>query len=97
MTESPDAVLLYIPLMKDLGMSWNEIKHTSHRELQGLLFASNEYQLLHSYDGYSAEDISEIAKKRPEVRSNYAKYLETRRKFEEKVGQRKKITFKGII
>ena len=26
MLESPDAVLLYIPLMKDLGMSWNEIK-----------------------------------------------------------------------
>tara|TARA_R100001530_G_scaffold133779_1_gene107659 strand:- start:447 stop:740 length:294 start_codon:yes stop_codon:yes gene_type:complete len=96
MTESPDAVLLYIPLMKELGMSWNEIKHTSHRELQGLLAATHEHQLLHSYDGYSNEDISEIAKKKPEIRSNYAKYLETRRKYEEKIGRKRKITFKGI-
>ena len=61
MLESPDAVLLYIPLMKDLGMSWNEIKHTPNHELQGLLRASQEYQSLHSMDGYTDKDISEIA------------------------------------
>jgi len=96
MTESPDAVLLYVPLMKELGMSWNEIKNTSHRELQGLLRAANEYQILHSFDGYSSEDISEIAKNKPEIRGSYAKYLEQRRKFEEKIGQKKKVTFQGL-
>ena len=39
MTESPDAVLVYIPLMKGLGMSWEEIKGTSRMELEGLLAA----------------------------------------------------------
>jgi len=96
MLESPDAVLLYIPLMKDLGMSWNEIKHTPNHELQGLLRASQEYQSLHSMDGYTAKDISEIAKNKPEIRSQYAQYMEKRRKFEEMVGIKKKVTFKGV-
>ncbi len=96
MLESPDAVLLYIPLMKDLGMSWNEIKHTPNHELQGLLRASQEYQSLHSLDGYTDKDISEIAKNKPEIRSQYAQYMEKRRKYEEMVGIKKKVTFKGV-
>ena len=39
MLESPDAVLIYIPLMKELGMSWNEIKNTPNNELRCLLGA----------------------------------------------------------
>jgi|TARA_R100001460_G_scaffold57255_6_gene96976 hypothetical protein len=96
MLESPDAVLLYIPLMKNLGMSWNEIKHTPNHELQGLLIASHEYDSLHSMDGYSDKDISEMAKNKPEVRSQYAKYMEKKRKYEEMVGIKRKVTFKGI-
>ena len=96
MLESPDAVLLYIPLMKDLGMSWNEIKHTPNHELQGLLRAFQEYQSLHSMDGYTDKDISEIAKNKPEIRSQYARYMEKRRKYEEMVGIKKALTFKGV-
>jgi hypothetical protein len=96
MLESPDAVLLYIPLMKDLGMSWNEIKHTPNHELQGLLKASQEYDSLHSMDGYTDKDISEIAKNKPEVRSQYARYMEKRRKYEEMVGIKRKVVFTGI-
>lgn len=96
MLESPDAVLLYIPLMKDLGMDWNEIKHTPRHELQGLLNAYQEYTILHSMDGYSEKDISEIAKDRPEIRPQYIKYMEKRRKYEGMSGKRKRITFKGI-
>ena len=96
MLESPDAVLLYIPLMKDLGMSWNEIKHTPNHELQGLLKASQEYDSLHSMDGYTDKDISELAKNKPEIRSQYARYMEKRRKYEEMVGIKRKVVFTGI-
>ena len=51
MTESPDAVLIYIPLMKGVGMSWEEIKRTPRLELEGLLSAMYEYDTMHSMDG----------------------------------------------
>ena len=37
MMETPEPVLIWIPLMKDLGMSWNEIKCTPAFELRGIL------------------------------------------------------------
>ena len=51
MLESPDAVLLYIPLMKELGMNWGDIKNTPRHELVGLLSANAEYEMFHSMDG----------------------------------------------
>ena len=39
MLESPDAVMLYIPLITEVGMSWNEIKDTPRWELTGILGA----------------------------------------------------------
>ena len=57
MTESPDAVLIYVPLMSKLHMSWNDIKKTPRIELRGLLAALNEYELLHAMDGYDDNDI----------------------------------------
>ena len=65
MRNAPEAVCIYIPLMKDLGMSWTDIKQTSRVELEGLLSAYSEYLVLHSYDGYSDKDISEMAKNKP--------------------------------
>ena len=62
MRESPEPVLLYIPLMKELGLSWNEIKNTPRVELEGLLCALAEYQQLHSLDGYDEDDINKMAK-----------------------------------
>ena len=88
MKNTPDAVLIYIPLMKDLGMSWAEIKSTPRFELEGILTAYSHYNTLHSFDGYSSEQVSEMAKTRPEVRSQYAKYMSARRDLKEKTGQK---------
>ena len=87
MVDSPEAVLLYIPLMKDLGMSWHEIKKTPRMELEGLLAASYEYNLLHGMDGYEAKDISDMSKHRPSIRSDYNRYMEQRRKYEKLSGR----------
>jgi hypothetical protein len=73
--------------MKDLGMSWAEIKQTPRIELEGLLSAFSEYSILHSFDGYGDKDISEMAKSRPEVRSQYGQYIEANRNLKEKLGQ----------
>jgi len=96
MVESPDAIFLYIPLMKHLGMRWEEIKRTPRYELQGLLSAFSEFQLFHSMDGYTDKQISEMSKENPQIRSQYTKYLETRRKYEAKIGMERKVTFKGL-
>ena len=82
MVDSPEAVLLYVPLMKELGMSWREIKQTPRMELEGLLAASSEFNLLHAMDGYEPKDINDMAKHRPSIRSDYNRYMEQRRKYE---------------
>ena len=88
MTASPDAVLLYVPLMKETNMTWEEIKRTPRHELQGILAACHEYSVLHSMDGYDANDISEMAKNKPQIRSDWARYMEKRRKYEILSGQK---------
>jgi len=98
MTESPEAVLLYIPLMKHVGMSWKEIKDTPSLELKLILNAYYEHEKLHSMDGYSDKEVSEMAKHKPEVRSRYAEYLLTQRKYQDMLGAKsKKPTFRGIM
>ena len=96
MTESPDAVLIYVPLMKGLGMSWEEIKRTPRMELEGLLGAMHEYDQFHAMDGYDAKDIGEMSKNKPEIRSHYNKYMESRTKYEEMVGKKRQVSFSGI-
>ena len=96
MLESPDAVLLYIPLMKELGMAWSEIKNTPRYELDYLLAATYDYKRMHSMDGYDDKDVQEMAKNKPQIRRQYSDYLETRRKYEKKMGVKRKITFGGI-
>jgi len=96
MQESPDAVFLYIPLMKELGMDWSEIKNTPRYELEYLLAAHHEHQRFHSMDGYDDKDVQEMAKNKPQIRRQYSDYLETRRKYEKKMGVKRKITFGGI-
>ena len=98
MQTSPDAVCIYIPLMKDLGMSWIDIKRTPRIELEGLLHAYAEYSILHSFDGYSDKDISEMAKNRPDVRSQYGKYVEANRELKRKLGILvESKSFKGLL
>jgi len=84
-----------MPLMVELGMSWNEIKHTPRFELESLVSALYTYKSYHSMDGYDDEDVSKMAKDKPKVRQQYHQYLETRRKYNEKLGIKKKISFRG--
>ena len=95
MREAPEPVLLYIPLMKDLGLSWNEIKETPRVELEGILVAYTEYQLLHSLDGYDDNDINSMAKNKPQIRGQYARYLEKKRKYYKTVEEKK--SFKDLL
>jgi len=82
MTNSLDAVQLYVPLMKETNMTWEEIKKTPRFELEGILAACHEYSLLHSMDGYDAKDISDMAKHRPSVRQDWNRYMAQKRKYE---------------
>ena len=91
MREAPEPVLLYIPLMKDLGLSWAEIKETPRKELEGILIAYNEYQLLHSLDGYDDNDINNMAKNKPQIRGQYARYLEKKRKYYKTIEEKKQV------
>tara|TARA_R110002020_G_scaffold112244_1_gene258474 strand:- start:11744 stop:12010 length:267 start_codon:yes stop_codon:yes gene_type:complete len=75
--------------MKELGMSWEEIKSTPRYELEGLLRAMNIFETIHAYDGYSSKDISHMAKDKPEVRSRHAKSLQLKEKYEVQVGLQK--------
>ena len=95
MREAPEPVLLYIPLMKDLGLSWNEIKETPRKELEGILIACGEYRQLHSLDGYDDDDINNMAKNKPQIRGQYARYLEKKRKYYKVVEEKK--SFKDLM
>ena len=98
MIESPDAVYLIIPLMKELHMSWSEIKNTPRFELLGLLGAMSNYHILHSFDGYSSQDVGEMAKNNPSARSDYNKYLEMQAKYRRRSGRESKIqSFKNLL
>jgi len=88
MRESPDAVFVYIPLMKELGMSWTEIKHTPRNELDGILKALGTYTTIHAFDGYTADDIGKLSKDKPELRGQYSKSINLKMRMEEKAGQR---------
>jgi len=81
MNEAPEPVLLFIPLMSELGMSWKEIMSTPRFVLEGLLIALMEHKQLHSMDGYTDKDISEMAKQRPQIRSTWITYMEKKRKY----------------
>jgi len=95
MKEAPEPVLLFIPLMKELNLSWEEIKTTPRVELEGLLIAFQEYSSLHSFDGYDEKDVNEMAKKKPELRSQYVQYLEKKRKYYDNV--KKPTSFKDLL
>ena len=90
MIAAPEAIFLYIPLMKELGMNWSEIKTCTKQELEGLLFGLSQYSRYHQFDGYDEKDIGEMAKSKPQVRSDYYKYVELKADYDEKIGVKKK-------
>ena len=67
--------------MKDLNMRWEEIKKTPRYELRGLIIALNEFNILHSFDGFNRRQIAEMQKDDPAVTQQYADYMERKRKF----------------
>ena len=83
---APEAIFLYIPLMKELGMNWSEIKTCTKKELEGLLYGLSQYTRYHQFDGYDEKDISQMAKDKPQVRSDYYKYVELKSEYDERVG-----------
>jgi len=89
MITSPDAVYIIIPAMKELGMSWKEIKEIPRQEVVALVAAYNIYVSMHSYDGYNADDIKHMAKDKPEIRSQYNKYLEINDNYKIKAGRKR--------
>ena len=99
MITAPDAVYVIIPCMKELGMSWHEIKNTPRKELVGLLGAMSNYNLLHHFDGYTPDEIGDMAKNKPQIRSDYNKSMSLQRDYELRSGmQRKQIqSFKDIM
>jgi hypothetical protein len=84
--KSPDVIYLYIPLMKELHMSWSEIKSLPRKEIEGLLFGLSQYNKMHQFDGYDEKDVSEMAKNKPAIRSDYYRYMELKRSYEERMG-----------
>ena len=70
-------------------MSWPDIKATPRIELEGLMAAYSEYSEVHSFDGYSAEDVSEMTKNKPQVRSQYMEYMEARARLDKKLGKKR--------
>ena len=96
MNEAPEPVLLFIPLMVEVGMSWNEIMTTPRFILEGILCSYMEYTQLHSMDGYTDSDISEMAKQKPQVRSTWIRYMEKKRKYY-KGAEHKTQSFRDIL
>ena len=94
MRTSPDAVYVIIPCMKELGMSWSEVKTTPRDELVGLLTAHSNYSLIHAFDGYSSSEIKEMAKTNPSVRSDYSRSIAMKERYERRAG--KKQAHKGF-
>ena len=75
-------------------MSWSEIKQTSRHELQMLLTGLSNYNILHSFDGYDSDDVSQLAKDKPKVRQDYNKY----RAMQDRFGKKKKpVAFSDLV
>jgi hypothetical protein len=88
MINSPDAVYLIIPCMKELGMSWSEIKKTPRRELLGLMGAMSNYNQLHHFDGYTPDEINDMAKNKPQLRSDYNRAMALKERYERRSGMK---------
>lgn len=84
--------------MKELNMSWAEIKSTPNVELQGILKAYQNYSIIHAFDGYTEKDVNTMAKENPSVRTQFLNSISTKERFEMKVGKRKQLkSLKDIL
>lgn len=76
--------------MKELGLSWTEIKSLPKQELEGLLYALSQHSRYHQFDGYDEQDIGELAKNKPQIRSDYYAYRKLKDEYDEKMGVKRK-------
>ena len=76
--------------MKELGISWSELKSLPRHELDGLMLAYTNYNNIHAFDGYSPKDIAELSKNKPDTRKQYNESMQLKAKFEERAGMKKK-------
>ena len=84
--------------MKELHLSWSEIKSLPRKELEGLLFGLSQYSRMHQFDGYDEKDVSEMAKNKPAIRSDYYRYMELKRSYEERMGAESRAkSVRGLI
>ena len=64
----------------------------------GLLGAMSNYNQLHQFDGYSSEDIGNLSKEKPQLRSEYNKAMDLKAKYEIRSGQKRNVrSFKNIM
>jgi len=98
MITAPDAVYVIIPCIKELGMSWEDIKKTPRRELVGLLAGMSNYNILHQFDGYTPDEIGEMSKEKPQLRQDYNRHLTLKRAYEQRSGKKEQVkSFKDIM
>jgi len=71
-------------------MSWSELKRLPRNELEGLLFGLSQYSKMHQFDGYDENDIGDMAKNRPQVRTDYYNYRELREEYEARLGMKRR-------
>ena len=72
-------------------MSWSELKLLPRNELEGLLFGLSQYMRMHQFDGYDEEEIGNLAKDKPQVRSDYQQYRELKDDYDARLGIKKQI------
>ena len=75
--------------MKELGMSLEEIKRTPRHELEGMLRALSNFNLIHAFDGQTTKDVNEASKRNPQVREDYNKHLAMKEKYDLLLGKKR--------
>jgi hypothetical protein len=75
--------------MKELHLSWSELKSLSRNELEGLLYGLSQYMRMHQFDGYDEKEIGDMAKNKPQVRTDYYNYRELKDKYDARLGVKK--------
>lgn len=67
--------------MKDLGLSWEELKLCTRAELHALLIGLNNYNVMHAFDGYTSKDIDAMAKDNSSIRGDYSRTQEMKARY----------------
>ena len=72
--------------MKELHLSWSELKLLPRYELEGLLYGLSQYNRMHQFDGYDEKQIGDMAKDKPQIRTDYYNYRELKDEYDSRMG-----------